>query len=201
MQNLGKITDYKIQRLSELLAIENGERYFNAVVETFKSPNKDVEHFLKAKVVQATKLNTATTYLVYVERSAIEIDLVGYFSLAIKMLTLKKSSLSKSSQRIISRFGYYDDDSESYKIPAILVAQFGKNFSEASVSISGSDLMAITLHQVKNALSFLSGKTVFRESEKKEKLIDFYTENGFTVLDNEVLSKNKKELMQLYKLL
>ena len=201
MQNLGKITDYKIQRLSELLAIENGERYFNAVVETFKSPNKDVEHFLKAKVVQATKLNTATTYLVYIERSAIEIDLVGYFSLAIKMLTLKKSSLSKSSQRIISRFGYYDDDSESYKIPAILVAQFGKNFSEASVSISGSDLMAITLHQVKNALSFLSGKTVFRESEKKEKLIDFYTENGFTVLDNEVLSKNKKELMQLYKLL
>ena len=201
MQNLGKITDYKIQRLSEVLAIENGERYFNAVVETFKSPNKDVEHFLKAKAVQATKLNTATTYLVYIERSAIEIDLVGYFSLAIKMLTLKKSSLSKSSQRIISRFGYYDDDSESYKIPAILVAQFGKNFSEASVSISGSDLMAITLHQVKNALSFLSGKTVFLESEKKEKLIDFYTENGFTVLDNEVLSKNKKELMQLYKLL
>ena len=49
MQNLGKITDYKIQRLSELLAIENGEIYFNAVVETFKSPNKDVEHFLKNK--------------------------------------------------------------------------------------------------------------------------------------------------------
>lgn len=193
MQNLGKITDYKIQRLSELLAIENGEIYFNAVVETFKSPSKDVEHFLKIKAVQATKLNTATTYLVYIERFALEIDLVGYFSLAMKMLTLKKSSLSKSSQRIISRFGYYDDDSESYKIPAILVAQFGKNFSEASVSISGSDLMAITLHQVKNALSFLSGKTVFLESEKKEKLIDFYTENGFTVLDNEVLSKNKKE--------
>lgn len=201
MQNLGKITDYKIQRLSELLAIENGEIYFNAVVETFKSPNKDVEHFLKTKAIQAAKLNTATTYLVYIERSAIEIDLVGYFSLAIKMLTLKKLSLSKSSQRIISRFGYYDNDSEAYKIPAILVAQFGKNFSEASVSISGSDLMAITLHQVKNALSFLSGKTVFLESEKKEKLIDFYTENGFTVLDNEVLSKNKKELMQLYKLL
>lgn len=201
MQNLAKITDYKIQRLSELLAIENGERYFNAVVETFKSPNKDVEYFLKTKAVQATKLNTATTYLVYIERSAIEIDLVGYFSLAMKMLTLKRSSLSKSSQRIISRFGYYDDDAESYQIPATLVAQFGKNFSEESASISGSDLMAITLHQVKNALSFLSGKTVFLESEKKQKLIDFYTEKGFTVLDNEVLSKNKKELMQLYKLL
>ena len=90
MHSLAKTTDYKIHRLSELLAIENGEAYFNSVVKAFKSQNKDVESFLKTKAVQATKLNTATTYLVYIERSAIEIDLVGYFSLAIKMLTLKK---------------------------------------------------------------------------------------------------------------
>ena len=100
MQNLGKITDYKIQRLSELLAIENGEIYFNAVVETFKSPNKDVEHFLKTKAVQATKLNTATTYLVYIERSALEIDLVGYFSLAIKMLTVVVKIFTKNNKQI-----------------------------------------------------------------------------------------------------
>ena len=201
MHSLAKTTNYKIHRLSELLAIENGEAYFNSVVKAFKSPNKDVESFLKTKAVQATKLNTATTYLVYVERSAIEIDLVGYFSLAMKMLTLKKSSLSKSSVRIISRFGYYDDDSGSYKVPAILIAQFGRNFSEESLSIPGTDLMAITLHQVQTILALLSGKTVFLESEKKQKLINFYIENGFTVLDNDVLSKNKKELIQLYKLL
>ena len=201
MHSLAKTTDYKIHRLSELLAIENGEAYFNSVVKAFKSQNKDVESFLKTKAVQATKLNTATTYLVYVERSAIKIDLVGYFSLAMKMLTLKKSSLSKSSIRIISRFGYYDDDSESYKVPAILIAQFGRNFSEESLSIPGTDLMAITLHRVRTILAFLSGKTVFLESEKKQKLINFYMENGFTVLDNDVLSKNKKELIQLYKLL
>ena len=61
--------------------------------------------------------------------------------------------------------------------------------------------MAITLYQVQNILSLLSGKTVFLESEKKQKLINFYIENGFAVLDNDVLSKNKKELIQLYKLL
>ena len=61
--------------------------------------------------------------------------------------------------------------------------------------------MAITLHQVQTILALLSGKTVFLESEKKQKLINFYIENGFTVLDNDVLSKNKKELIQLYKLL
>ena len=53
--------------------------------------------------------------------SGIEIDLIGYFSLAIKVLSLKRSSLSASSQRITGRFGDYDDESESYKIPAILM--------------------------------------------------------------------------------
>ena len=56
-------------------------------------------------------------------------------------------------------------------------------------------------HIVQNLFSFLSGKTVFLESEKKQKLIKFYIENGFTILDNEILSKNKKELTQLYKIL
>ncbi len=103
MQGLAKTTDYKIQRLSELLEIENDEAYFNLIVETFKFPNKDVEAFLKTKAVQATKLSTATAYLVYTQRSNIEVDLVGYFSLAIKVLKLNKSSLSKSLQKIIKQ--------------------------------------------------------------------------------------------------
>ena len=201
MQSSANKTDYKIQRISELLAMENGEEYFNLTAQTFESPNKDVESFLKNKSVQATKLNTATTYLVYNERTPVEIYLVGYFSLAMKMLTLKKVSLSKSTEKVISRFGYYDEDSDSYKVPAILVAQFGRNFSANSSSIPGSELMAITLRQVKEVLSFLSGKTVFLECEKEQKLIDFYKSNGFSILDNEVLSKDKKELMQLYRLL
>ena len=200
MQGLAKTTDYKVQRLSQLLEMENGETYFASIAKTFKSSNRDVEDFLKKKAIQATKLKTATTYLV-MKYSGIEIDLIGYFSLAIKVLSLKKFSLSSSSQKIIGRFGDYDDESESYKIPAILIAQFGRNFNVESVSISGADLMAITLYQVKNLFSFLSGKTVFLESEKKQKLIKFYIENGFTILDNEILSKNKKELTQLYKIL
>ena len=181
--------------------MENGEQYFYTIAESFKSPNKDVENFLKTKAVQATKLNTATTYLVYKEISPIEIDFVDYFSLAMKMLTLKKSSLSCSKERTISRFGYYDEDSDSYKVPAILIAQFGRNFDDESASIFGNDLMTITLNQVKTALSYLSGKTVFLECEKEQKLIDFYKEQGFILLDNEVTSKNSKELLQMYRLI
>lgn len=60
--------------------------------------------------------------------------------------------------------------------------------------------MSIVLKKVKSILSQTSGKTVFLECEKKKKLIDFYISNGFMLLDDEVLSKDKKEFIQLYKL-
>ena len=130
MQSLAEKTDYKVQRLSDLLYVQNGEEYFNSIIKTFKSPNEDVENFLKTKAIQVTKLKTATTYLVYVQRSDFEIDLVGYFSLAMKMLALKKVGLSRTSEKVIGRFGCYDDNSTSYVIPAVLVAQFGRNLTK-----------------------------------------------------------------------
>ena len=191
--------EHKVIRLVDLLETEEGENFYNLLASNFSSKNKDVETFIKEKAVQSVRLCTSSSYLVISNNNSL--DLLGYFSLATKMLSLKKLSLSKTSEKIISRFGYYDADSESYKVPAILIAQFGKNYNKESASIVGSDLMAITLRQVKNVLSFSSGKTVFLECEKKQKLLDFYQANGFSVLDNEVLSRDKKSLMQLYRLL
>lgn len=189
---------HKVIRLVDLLETEDGELFYNVISSSFFSKNKDVEKFLKEKAVQSVKLCTSSTYLVISKENPN--DLLGYFSLATKMLTLKKVSLSKSTERTISRYGYYDEDSDSYKIPAILIAQFGRNFNESSKSISGADLMGITLRQVKTVLSFSSGKTVFLECEKKKILIDFYSDKGFIALDNEVISKDSKELKQMYRL-
>ena len=116
------------------------------------------------------------------------------------MLTIKINSLSKNEQKQISRFGYYDDDSGSYKVPAILIAQFSRNFS-SKIRLNGSDLMDIVLKQVKNILNLTSGKTVFLECEKIKKLTDFYESQHFKFLDSEVLSKDNKELLQMYRLI
>ena len=61
--------------------------------------------------------------------------------------------------------------------------------------------MSLALNQIKYILSLSSGKTVFLECEKKQKLIDFYKAHGFLILDNEVLSKDKRKMVQLYRLL
>ncbi len=171
---------------------------FTKMASSFSSINKDVEQFFKEKAIQSCRLNTSSTYIVVSTDGALEV--LGYFTLASKMLTIKTNSLSKTEQKQISRFGYYDEDSQSYKVPAILIAQFSKNFS-SNIRLNGSDLMDIVLKQVKNVLNLTSGKTVFLECEKIKKLTDFYESQHFKFLDNEILSKNNKEMLQMYRLI
>lgn len=187
-------------RLFDLLAMDGGEKFFESVANSFVSKNSDVEQFFREKSVQATKLNTAATYLV-ISYEDKKFDLLGYFTLATKMLTLKQSSLSKTECKSISRFGYFDEDSQSYKLPAVLIAQFSRNFNESSKSISGDDLMDIALDKIRDILHSTSGKAVFLECEQSEKIVGFYTRHNFQPLGNTVLSKDNKELTQLYMIL
>ena len=189
-----------IIRLYDLLAMDGGEGFFESVANSFSSKNADVEEFFRQKAVQATKLNTAATYLV-ISYEGKKFDLLGYFTLATKMLTLKQSSLSKTECKAISRFGYFDEDSLSYKLPAVLIAQFSRNFHEGSKSIGGSELMDIALDKIRDILHSTSGKAVFLECEQSEKIVGFYLRNGFQPLGNTVLSKDNKELTQLYMIL
>lgn len=190
---------FEVIRLFDLLSAEGGESFFNKSVSSFSSINADVEQFLKEKSIQSAKLSTSSTYLVASTTNGL--DILGYFTLATKMLTLKKKPLSQTAIKTISRFGYYDDDSDSYKIPAILIAQLSRNFNKSSKSIKGSDLMDIALKQVKEIMNLTSGKTVFLECEKNQKLIDFYEKKGFRILDSTALSKNNKDLIQMYRLI
>ncbi|MBR0497136.1 MAG: hypothetical protein IJJ71_13310 [Treponema sp.] len=184
-------------RLFDLLAIDGGEQFFESIANSFMSKNADVEQFFRKKAVQATKLNTAATYLVISYENK-KFYLLGYFTLATKMLTLKQDSLSKIECKAISRFGYFDEDSLSYKLPAVLIAQFSRNFNESSKSISGDDLMDIALDKIKDVLHSTSGKAVFLECEQKKSIIEFYMRNNFQPLGNTILSKDNKELTQLY---
>jgi len=189
---------FEIIHLFELLSMEGGESLFKEMADSFSSINKDVEIFFKEKAVQSCKLNTSSTYIIVSTNRNLEV--LGYFTLATKMLTIKLSTLSKSEQKTINRYGYYDEDSDSLKIPAILIAQLSRNFS-SKIILSGSDLMDIILKQVKSILNLTSGKTVFLECEKIKNLTDFYESQHFKFLDTKLLSKDSKELIQMYRLI
>lgn len=55
------------------------------------------------------------------------------------------------------------------------------------------------LQCVKTIFSLSSGKTVFLECEPCEKLICFYERCGFSLLGNISFSKDKKELVQMFR--
>ncbi|MBR1714587.1 MAG: hypothetical protein IJ717_06570 [Treponema sp.] len=189
---------FEIIHLFELLSVDGGESYFKKMADSFSSINKDVETFFKEKAAQSCKLNTSSTYIIV--STDRELEVLGYFTLATKMLTIKLSILTKSEQKAISRYGYYDEDSDSLKIPAILIAQLSRNFN-TSDALCGSDLMDIILKQVKNIFNLTSGKTVFLECERIKKLTDFYESQKFKFLDTNIFSKNNKELVQMYRLI
>ena len=186
----------EVTLLSKFLDQPDGEWLFRCVADSFASKNKDVESFLKSKAVQSSKLSTSSTYLV---RSTDGFDLLGYFTLALKMLTIKSCVLSSTQEKTIRRFGSFDAESDSYKLPAVLLAQFGRNFCEASASIDGKELMNSALKCIKTIFSLSSGKTAFLECEPSEKLIRFYERCGFSLLGNSSFSKDKKELVQMFR--
>lgn len=191
---------YFVEPLETL--ISSDEQLFDVLKNNFNSVNSDIEQFIKEKAIQAIKLKSAMTFLVF-DTSKNIIDLVGYFTLSIKVLRISEKSLSKSEQKHIKIFSYYDEHNKCFNCPAFLIAQFGKNFNSLSVSISGSDLMNFTLQKILEAQKIIGGKLAFLECEKKEKLLNFYKEQGFKLLNSydDKKSKNGKELLQLYRII
>ncbi|WP_294428369.1 hypothetical protein [uncultured Treponema sp.] len=192
---------YNIQRLDEILSYSDGEQFFNLLADSFSSLNADVEFFLKNKAVQSTKLRTSVTYIISKDISDSEIDFAGYFTLASKILRIPQAGLSNSEKKTLKLYSHFDETNDTYNCPAILLAQFGRNFNPNSQSITGQDLMEITLTQVRFIQSLIGGRTVFLECENKTKLIDFYQTHNFKLLDTPAhLSKNNKELFQMYRI-
>ncbi len=185
--------------LSNILKSTDGELLFALLSDSFISKNKDVEAFLKEKSCQSSKLYTSATYLVY--NISEQTDLLGYFTLATKMLTIRPESLNSSQTKIIKRFVSLDSDTNTFRLPAVLLAQFGRNFSENSTSIKGLDLMKIAMERIERAVSLTSGKIAFLECEPSEKLVHFYESCGFRLLDNIVYSKTNKELIQMFRVI
>lgn len=62
--------------------------------------------------------------------------------------------------------------------------------------------MDIALEQIQYIQGLIGGKTVFLECENNAKLIEFYESHKFKLLDiPSRLSKNDKELLQMYRIL
>ena len=174
-----------------------GEEQLQEILNEFSCPiNPDVEHFLLHNSIEFTKKDQSVTYLVFTQAN---VDLVGYFAVAIKPISILASYLSKTMCKKISRVSVLDEATNTYTASAYLIAQLGKNFALPSEQrIEGNALLDFALNNILRAKYYLGGVVEFLESEDKEPLLRFYTNNGFKVFNSRI-TKDNVTLYQLLK--
>ncbi len=164
-----------------LLDEDLGENVAKDILSSFSCPlNPDVQHFLHHTAIEFSKQSISSTYLImasYREKYV----LVGYFTLANKIFCIDKDSLpNKIWKKRMARFGQFDKNIQRYTISAPLIGQLGKNYSNGyNKLITGDELLKLALDKVRQMQSIVGGKIVYLECEQKERLIDFYSRNGF----------------------
>ena len=130
---------------------------------------------------------------------------MGYFSLTLKPLIVKGTSISETISKKLQRISQFNKEIGTYTMSAYLIAQLGKNFSnDLNKRITGEELMNLAMNTIKEVQYKVGGIVVFLEANDKEKLKLFYEERNFKEFDSRMtFSKNGEEykLLQYLKVL
>ena len=182
---------------------EAGEPALVKLLSGFSCPkNPDVERFLKKSAVEFAKKNQSVTYLVFSVGSK---ELLGYFTLALKPLTVRGETVSNTTKRKLLRISELDEKTDTYTMSAYLIAQLGKNYTNSrNKKITGKELVELAWSVIEDAQYMLGGMVTFLEAENEEKLLSFYQANRFTQFDARQTESDTDvphELIQLLRLL
>ena len=179
---------------------EAGEPELVRTISEFSCPqNPDVELFLKKSAIEFTKKSQSVTYLVF---SVENKELLGYFTLALKPLTVRGETVSNTTKRKLLRISELDENSDTYNMSAYLIAQLGKNYTDgANMRITGKELVELAWTVVEDAQYMLGGMVVFLEAENEEKLLAFYKANRFSQFDTRQTASGADEPHELVQLL
>ena len=194
---------YRIINIRRYIGNENpelGEDELLQILSEFSCPmNPDVERFLKHSSIEFTKKNQSVTYLVF---SVADGKLLGYFTLALKPLTVRGETVSNTVKRKLLRISELDKKSDTYTMSAYLIAQLGKNYSENDGKmITGAELLELAWDKIKATQYMFGGMVTFLEAENEEKLLSFYRNNRFSQFDTRQTTSDTDESHELVQLL
>lgn len=180
-----------------------GEEDLVQVLSEFScEKNPDVEMFLKKNAIEFTKKNQSITYIVL---SMEEGELLGYFTIALKPLTVRGETVSNTVKKKLLRISELDEETQTYTMSAYLIAQLGKNFTNgANEKITGAELLEAAWSKVEEIQYQAGGVVTFLEANNDAKLLSFYNNNRFVKFDTrQTVSKNQEphELVQLLRML
>ena len=179
---------------------EAGEPALVKLLSGFSCPkNLDVERFLKKNAIEFTKKNQSVTYVVISVKDG---SLLGYFTLALKPLTVRGETVSNTTKKKLLRISELDKRSDTYTMAAYLIAQLGKNYAdERNKEITGEELIELAWMVIEEGQYRYGGMVTFLETENKEKLLSFYRVNRFSQFDTRQITSDTDESYELAQLL
>ena len=160
--------------LKEIIGAKEEADFINAI-EKFVCQDKEVETFLKEKAFEFNRRNKSRTYLIVDMDDFGEIIILAYYTVTIKSLKFNEG-LSNSKIKKID--GFRSDVKET---EAILIGQLGKNYIYKA-NIDGKTIMEYILETIYIAHNAVGGRIVFLECLDNEKVVKFYQNNGFALL-------------------
>jgi len=162
--------------------LDLSEEQIKKVCSSFYCPkNHEIEDFIKNKASITAKGHLSITYFVFEEHSK---EAVGYYTILVKNVSISKSFLSEKKAKKLEFYFGNPDNSNNYNGSCFLIAQLSRNFDpNINSSISGGELLNIAMETIKQARRLIGGTFVFLECENIEKLILFYENNGFYLVN------------------
>ena len=158
-----------------------------------------MERFLKNSAIEFTKKDQSVTYLVFSKDNG---EMLGYFTLALKPLTIRGETVSKTIKRKLLRISELDENSDTYTMSAYLIAQLGKNYTGGrDKEIAGNTLIELAWMMIEKAQYMFGGMVTFLEAENEEKLLSFYRGNRFLQFDTRQTTSDTDESHELVQLL
>ena len=157
---------------------EEGEKLLNRLLTDYACPpNPDVERFLHNQAIDFTKRSQSVSYLLFAN---IDEQLLAYFTLTIKSISVNAANFSNTMRRKIERVSEVNEQTGEYILAAYLIAQLGKNFTDgANERITGDQLLQAALDEIYGLRYKAGGTVIFLETEEIPALIAFYEHNGF----------------------
>jgi len=168
------------------------EQPVREAISAFSCKDKDVELFLKNKAFDFEKRSKSRTYLVLdsAKYEDGEIVILAYFTLSLKSLEFR-DTLSKYKVKDIDGFS-----KEVKGVAIALIGQFGKDEIKAK-AIPGKMFFNLCMEVLYDVHTLIGGRYVLIECLDFEKVVNFYRDNNFELLQ---LDKDDNYLQMVRKL-
>ena len=170
----------------ELLPLREVE---SSLLDTFNCEiNSDLTNFIHSIAHDFETRQIARTFVLVNNKNGV----VGYFTISMK--SLSTNGMSKTSIKKIDGIS-----NSRVCIHSFLIGQLGISDNYAEYKL-GTLLLDDAFSKIERAHDLVAGRYILVDAINHEKVLSFYTENGFALLDTNVEESENGSLRMIYKI-